>query len=555
MRRSLLTTASPKSKRSFAAAALLCAIVFLADRALAGDPVLQDVGLAKASNSQPAPTPTEDSGPEPSPAAAEMLKSMREKGLLTEDEYQELYRRQAKYEVNQKTREGVPGWLQDWTFGGDLRLRYERRDFGNLGFGQTYTLGKDNINVVVVPNRGTGVENRARFRLRLGGEKKVVPDLTFGFRIATSTEVSYGNLYSSTGADYSTRTLSDPRSQNVTFGNFFDSKSIFLDRAYLSYRPSYAPTLNVIAGKFANPFVSKRFLDSLIWDNDINPEGVAASYRFDLSPDRVWLDATAGLLTLQELSSVTLTYNSTTNTAVSVLPDIDQQNPYMLAFQGGITGRPDDWVQMGARISYYDLSHIGTRVAAAMEDLGNGGAAISRNPLFRLLGPTNSLFEDGSSQGRTREMVTDAYVNFTPWGERYSMTPFFQYMHMFNVVGGSEDNGWLAGIDLGSAELVRLTVMYASIGRNATNAIFTDSDIFEGFTNAEGWYFAAERQIWRGVRMRGAYMRSRELQGDCALASQSLALCDTASQISDLAPYRKTTLDRQRFQLDLMVDF
>ncbi len=89
-------------------------------------------------------------GPEPSPAAAEMLKSMREKGLLTEDEYEELYRRQAKFEAQQAMKEGVPAWLRDWTFGGDVRFRYDRRDFGSLGFDQTYELGKQNIDVVSV---------------------------------------------------------------------------------------------------------------------------------------------------------------------------------------------------------------------------------------------------------------------------------------------------------------------------------------------------------------------------------------------------------------------
>jgi hypothetical protein len=542
--------------RRSAALMLWCCCAFAASGAVASNPVVEELGLAPGPEAAEAPaTPSADQGPEPSPAAAEMLKSMREKGLLTEDEYEELYRRQSQYEARQAMKEGIPAWLRDWTFGGDVRFRFERRDFGSLGFDQTYELGKQNIDVVSTPNRGLGTENRARLRLRVGAEKKVIEDLTFGFRIATSSEVIYGNNFSTlTGSNYSTPLLSDPRSPNVTLGDFFSYKSIYLDRAYLTYEPGWAAALSVSVGKFGNPFVSKRMAtDFMVFDNDISPEGVAADYRFDFSENRLWFEGVAGAFTVQERSSVTLSFNSTERTAVATLPDIDEQNPYLLGFQGGLHGRPEDWVEMGARVSYYDLQNIGTKLAAASQDLGNGGAAIDNNPLFRLLSPNNPYFQDGRSSGRMQELVVDGYINLTPWGERYAIAPYFQYMTLLNA--DSENTGWMAGVELGSTELVRLTVMYASIGRNATMALFTDSDMFEGFTNAKGWLFAAERELWRGVRVRGAYEISDQREKECALANTSLALCDTASQITNLAPYRMTTLDRQRFQFDLMVDF
>ena len=67
--------------------------------------------------------------PEPSPASAEMLKSMREKGILSEEEYEDLYRRQAQYEAKQREEDALPGWMSNWTVGGDLRLRAERIDW------------------------------------------------------------------------------------------------------------------------------------------------------------------------------------------------------------------------------------------------------------------------------------------------------------------------------------------------------------------------------------------------------------------------------------------
>src|SRR5262245_47415976 len=71
---------------------------------------------------EPADATTTDAAA-PSPAAGEMLKSMREKGILSEEEYDDLYRRQAKYEEQQREKNALPGWMQNWTFGGDLRLR------------------------------------------------------------------------------------------------------------------------------------------------------------------------------------------------------------------------------------------------------------------------------------------------------------------------------------------------------------------------------------------------------------------------------------------------
>jgi len=188
-----------------------------------------------------------------------------------------------------------------------------------------------------------------------------------------------------------------------------------------------------------------------------------------------------------------------------------------------------------------------------MEDQGNGGTAIDRNPLFQLLGPASPLFENGKSRGRMQELVLDAYATLTPWGERYAITPFFQFMTLLNAK--SEDKGYVVGVDLGSVQLLRITLIYAYIERNATMALFTDSDIFEGFTNAKGWYVAAEREIFRGVHVRGSYMFSQEANDSCHDFAKNPSLCDTASQFSLLGDFRRTTLDRNRWRLDFIVEF
>src|SRR5262245_3974232 len=121
------------------------------------------VGAAPVAHAdEPAP-PVSDAAP--SPAAAEMLKSMRQKGILSEAEYDDIYRRQAVYEYEQREREKTPPWFQDWVVGGDVRLRLERIDQGDLhlervippsqqGKEDTLVPGEDNVDVLNLKAQG-----------------------------------------------------------------------------------------------------------------------------------------------------------------------------------------------------------------------------------------------------------------------------------------------------------------------------------------------------------------------------------------------------------------
>ena len=90
--------------------------------------------------------------------------------------------------------------------------------------------------------------------------------LVFGIRLETST---------------------NPRSTNVTFGDddqvngpfSKDSDRISVGQAYFGYKGLRDLTLTV--GKMANPFITS----SMIWDPDINPEGLAEQWKhtFNLS--------------------------------------------------------------------------------------------------------------------------------------------------------------------------------------------------------------------------------------------------------------------------------
>ena len=112
-------------------------------------------------------------------------------------------------------------------FSGDVRVRGE--DFFQDG----------------VPTR-----NRARIRVRFGVEGKLSEDFVGGFALATGS-------------------LGDPTTTNESFTNFFDRKTIGLDRGYITFNPARARWLSLTGGKFSYPW----YRTSLTMDPDINPEG------------------------------------------------------------------------------------------------------------------------------------------------------------------------------------------------------------------------------------------------------------------------------------------
>ena len=106
---------------------------------------------------------------------------------------------------------------------------------------------------------GVADRNRARVRVRFGVEGKLNEDFVGGFALATGS-------------------LGDPTTTNETFTNFFDRKTIGLDRGYISYNPIAHSWLSLTGGKFAYAWNRTQ----VTGDPDINPEGFDEKFSFDL---------------------------------------------------------------------------------------------------------------------------------------------------------------------------------------------------------------------------------------------------------------------------------
>jgi hypothetical protein len=132
---------------------------------------------------------------------------------------------------------------------GDARLRYEYRG-GRLP--DNFKFGQDHTN-------DWYERERERYRLRVGLRGTLADDWFFGLRLETST---------------------NPRSTNVTFGDDSsngpfakNSDGIFVGQAYFGY--TGFPDFKFTGGRMPNPLVNT----SMVWDDDINPEGLAEQWK------------------------------------------------------------------------------------------------------------------------------------------------------------------------------------------------------------------------------------------------------------------------------------
>lgn len=108
---------------------------------------------------------------------------------------------------------------------------------------------------------GTKDRHRQRLRLRFGANYRFNSELLVGARVTT------GNP-------------DDPRSPYVDLGDGFNSEDITLDRLFFQYTPEAIPGLAVVGGKFGPPVYRNPIYGNLVWDEDVQPEGLGAIYSW-----------------------------------------------------------------------------------------------------------------------------------------------------------------------------------------------------------------------------------------------------------------------------------
>lgn len=139
---------------------------------------------------------------------------------------------------------------------GDLRLRQE-----------------ESFDLAGKPDR-----HRSRLRLRLGATWAVDDTLEVGARLVTGSRT-------------------DALSPHVTLGDGFEGLELSLDRAFATWRPEGAPDSSLTAGKFGNPARRNPVYGELLWDGDVQPEGLSIGQSLP------GVDLVLGVFALQELAT------------------------------------------------------------------------------------------------------------------------------------------------------------------------------------------------------------------------------------------------------------
>jgi hypothetical protein len=307
--------------------------------------------------------------------------------------------------------------------------------------------------------------NRFRYRARIGFTKPVSDSLRIGMRLAT-------------GQDFN--------STNESFGgnDDFGRDTIAIDQMYAEWTlpgadSGWVSTLS--AGKLNNPFLWKNSSDRLVWDPDISPEGLALHTEGTLRGSAK-LFATAGYFLVSEESSA--------------------KDPKLVALQVGSSVGLAERHELGVRLSGYEWR--------ALDDDTIARSLAGMNPTTG--GNLSGAFDDG--RARIAEATTYLKLGGLPCGPALLWATGARNLTADPTPPlGDENTAWGAGFEVGDEkELARLAAGYFRIEANAVLSRYADSDLFDGFTNREGFFVSLSRELASRVLLRLTLFDGEEIR-------------------------------------------
>lgn len=321
----------------------------------------------------------------------------------------------------------APDWVQNITPFGDFRYRYESL---NADTGEGNSLGQR--------------RRRNRIRARLGFKAKINDEWDTIFRIASGSSDT-------------------PTSTNQTLDGSFESKDLWLDLAYADWHPEAYPGSNLYLGKMKMPFyrVGK---NELIWDGDVNPEGAAASYKYNLS-DSVAATLIGGAFWLNERST--------------------GADAGYFGIQAFLKQKLDGGSHLLGGVSYYDIGNIdGKAVAGSGVTLEGNTDAGSGTGIYRYDYDVVELFgEYGFKCGPMPVAVFGNYVENTASTNGNNTA----YSIGFQLNKAKKPGSW------------QFKAGYREVESDAVFAGLSDSDFIDGGTGGKGWELAYKYQLTKNM--------------------------------------------------------
>ncbi len=247
---------------------------------------------------------------------------------------------------------------------------------------------------------GEAVEDRyrGRMRFRLGAKYELAEDISLGARLSTASDGTGSND-------------TDANNPHWDFGDGdgFSGSGVVLDRYYLDWMAN--KDLHVLAGKQPHAFAVPPIYGDFLWDSDISPAGVAATWK-PMVTDGPSFDARVAAYVAAETSA--------------------DHDPKMLGAQGNVY-LPIDELKLHVSTAVYDWKNIGDSPAG----LGNTNQG-------------NSAAANGVIDAEF--LVWEAFASGTiPGGPLDEITGYLQFMRNFD----ESDNGVVLGGQLGSSKWQR----------------------------------------------------------------------------------------------------
>lgn len=394
---------------------------------------------------------------------------------------------EVKAEIDEKSKDtnwlaSIAPQLPDWTkrirLSGDLRLRYERDSYPD-----------SNGAFVLDPNNPPSAldsqinHNLEKIRARLKIEADVNDQVTAGVRLATGTQTN-------------------PVSTNVTFGDYYNKEGFLLDQAYLRFTP--VKSLEIWGGRIPNPW----FSTDLVWDRNLNFEGVAVDYKREIS-SKVTGFLTGGAFPLQQVA----------------LSDSDK---WLLGGQAGIEYKPESDLTAKLGAAFYDYQNIVGKRNPLNQTIYNYTAPLymqKGNTIFDITNPATGGKYAVASQFKDLDLLGTLDIAY--WDPIHVILTgdFVKNVGFDNgavaalsgrSTGDMQDYGIETGLLVGYPAPRRFLqwnafAYYKYVGTDSVLDAFTDSDFHLGGTNAKGWILGAELGLMKNVWLTARWLSADQI--------------------------------------------
>jgi hypothetical protein len=316
--------------------------------------------------------------------------------------------------------------LERFTWYGDFRLRYQNQQVDEAG---SNTLDRD----------------RFPLRFRLGATIHMYEDMDIGFRMGTGG-------------------LTARNSGNSTLDSTFSNKALDLTRAFFKWTPDQ---FTIEGGKYSAPFMKS----SLLWDSDINVEGVSEQYSHKIRDTHLQL--TLGQFMVDEINP--------------------GEDIILYAYQG-IIEQDTQLGKVKVALAYYDFSNH--------EDPNSVSAA------------------GGSNNTGSEVKILDVIAQWSEKINGKNLTLFGEYAKNTGDLASGQadlDTAWDVGIRYGKSGKKfgdwELGYNYRVVQTEAVFEPFMDSNTNLGTTNFRGYKISGALGLRKGIKVKTSYYNTRVERG------------------------------------------